>query len=143
MPHGDRLACFYTPREDHASGAGRVVQSAQDKVRARSHTVNTLLTVMPGAPKLSTPNCGRHLEDVLVSRRANPCCRAQFKYLHEGRLFQFSSVTAPAGINKGHSNFAFWWLCPRCSSSMTLIQNGPTDAKLVRLSDVADGSLRQ
>jgi len=79
----------------------------------------------------------------VVSRCANPSCEARFKYLHEGRLFQFSSVDPSTDIGKHHLKVEYWWLCPRCCSSMTLIQNGSTAAKLVLLSSVAECSFRQ
>ncbi len=49
-PHGE-LSPFYFPREKTMRSA---IQAACYKVKARSHTVNTLLTGMPGAPNLST-----------------------------------------------------------------------------------------
>ena len=62
----------------------------------------------------------------MVSRCANPSCVAQFKYLHEGRLFQFSS-----GINKAYppsqsprEGRIFFWLCPECASRMTSVRKG-------------------
>ena len=60
----------------------------------------------------------------MVSRCANPSCGARFKYLHEGRLFQFSSTGMPADVGQGRLNLVFWWLCSRCSASMTLVQDG-------------------
>jgi len=72
----------------------------------------------------------------VVSRCANPSCEAQFKYLHEGRLFQFASTSTPTDFSNGRLNFSFWWLCPRCCWYMTLIQDGPAGTKLVPLSNV-------
>lgn len=77
----------------------------------------------------------------MVSRCANPSCNARFKYLHEGRLFQFASAGTPSSLGQGRLNLAFWWLCSRCSSTMTLIHNEPTGAKLVLLSKGSKGSL--
>ena len=68
----------------------------------------------------------------MVSRCANPSCETQFKYLHEGRLFQFASGGTQIGISKNHLNFVFWWLCPRCCSSMTLVQNGSAGVRRFR-----------
>lgn len=72
----------------------------------------------------------------MVSRCANPSCQTQFKYLHEGRLFQFASSGTQIGIHKNHLNFVFWWLCPRCCSSMTLVQHGSAGVRLVALPDL-------
>ena len=112
----------------------RVVQAACYRVKACSHTVNRLLTARVGCSQPKYLNCVDSWRDFLVSRCANPSCEAQFKYLHEGRLFHFAAAGTPTGISKSRLNFAFWWLCPRCCSSMTLIQNGPAGAKLVLLS---------
>ncbi len=105
---------FFIPRErPHAKRGSDLPATKSRLVRI----VHTLLTVMPGCTEPKYLNCVRRLEDVLVSRCANPSCEARFKYLHESRLFQFPSVSTPNGVSKNRLNFAFWWLCPRCCSS--------------------------
>ncbi len=55
---------------------------------------------------------------VMIAQCGNPSCPASFRYLKEGRLFRlendptlrFSKVTTAE----------YFWLCPRCSSTMTL-----------------------
>ena len=79
----------------------------------------------------------------MVSRCANPSCNAEFKYLHEGHLFQFASAGTLNGPCQSRLNFAFWWLCPRCCTSMTLVQNGPTGVKLILLPRVAESSIHE
>jgi hypothetical protein len=54
----------------------------------------------------------------VVSRCANPSCQARFKYLYEGRSFQFPSLGKPAGLGQSRLNFTFWRLCPRCALSI-------------------------
>jgi hypothetical protein len=79
----------------------------------------------------------------VVSRCANPSCEAQFKYLHEGRLFQFAAANTSIRLAKSRLNFEFWWLCGQCCSSMTLIQSGSTGVRVVPLPYVTHGSSRE
>jgi hypothetical protein len=66
----------------------------------------------------------------MISKCANPACSARFLYLHQGKLFRFEREAQngdelllgfdPAVLK--HSNAAdFFWLCEKCSASMTLI----------------------
>jgi hypothetical protein len=68
----------------------------------------------------------------MVSRCANPSCDARFKYLSEGRLFQFPGAN-PANRIYASSVIEFWWLCPRCCLSMTLVEDPTRGVKLVPL----------
>jgi hypothetical protein len=79
----------------------------------------------------------------MVSRCANPSCDASFKYLREGRLFRFP-VGNPAGrIPASSSVVEFWWLCPRCCLSMTLMEDRTQGVKLVPLTHPPQSSLFQ
>ena len=49
----------------------------------------------------------------MVSKCANPHCRAEFEYFSEGRIFEFTSKTSP--LTK-----EFFWLCAECSQSISL-----------------------
>ena len=69
----------------------------------------------------------------MVSRCANPCCDAQFKYLREGRLFQFRATNSASGFVASNTAVELWWLCPRCCLSMTLVEDSAHGAKLVPL----------
>lgn len=78
----------------------------------------------------------------MVSRCANPACDARFKYLREGRLFQFPGAN-PATRISASGVIEFWWLCPRCCLSMTLVENGTQGVKLVPLPRSAQSSSLQ
>lgn len=66
----------------------------------------------------------------MVSKCANPTCKARFKRLHEGRLFHFEVVGSggngsghPSRLmesRKGSTRVEHFWLCPACSVKMTL-----------------------
>lgn len=70
----------------------------------------------------------------LVSKCANPECSAGFRYLHEGKLFQFEvrleelATDAPAaGHNERLSREVEWfWLCESCASTMTVVREPRT-----------------
>ncbi len=71
----------------------------------------------------------------MVSRCANPSCGAEFKYLHEGRLYHFILNDKKAGplTSQSSAGVPFWWLCSRCCLSMALIHNGESGVTLVPL----------
>jgi len=66
----------------------------------------------------------------MISKCANPACSARFLYLHEGKLFRFEREAQnhdevllgfdPA-VLKRENNVDFFWLCGRCSATMTLV----------------------
>lgn len=69
----------------------------------------------------------------MLSKCANPGCSEQFRYLHQGRLFQLAPTPAVASSNVPfdvvHERF---WLCDRCAKSMSLVWDG-NQAKIVKL----------
>lgn len=77
----------------------------------------------------------------MVSRCANPACDARFKYLSEGRLFQFPAPDSDGG--SVNAPIELWWLCSRCSLSMTLTQDNARRVKLVPLGFAPRLSLRR
>jgi hypothetical protein len=60
----------------------------------------------------------------MVAKCANPSCSASFRYLGEGRLFRLEAdpaFSSPGKLNFGDfSKAEYFWLCSRCSASMTL-----------------------
>ena len=59
----------------------------------------------------------------MVSNCANPRCAGIFRYLHQGKLFQFEAsreVQDPNQIER-------FWLCASCASTMTLVRESHTD----------------
>lgn len=69
----------------------------------------------------------------MVSRCANPGCEANFKYLREGRLFQFRAANSAGGFAASNAAIELWWLCSRCCLSMTLVEDGAEGVKLIPL----------
>lgn len=70
----------------------------------------------------------------MLSKCANPACSEQFRYLHQGKLFQLSpvpDVEAMTGIFLPQLYERFW-LCDRCCKEMTLVWGG-TEAKVIPL----------
>lgn len=63
----------------------------------------------------------------MISRCANPACSTRFRYLHEGRIFQFEATSIPvAGVDARCTNSPsrrteYFWLCDSCALTMTLV----------------------
>lgn len=70
----------------------------------------------------------------MVSKCANPQCSEQFRFLHEGRLFQLTPTPEVQVISEDDNPALYerFWLCDRCSKQMTLVWAG-TRAKLISL----------
>ena len=68
----------------------------------------------------------------MVAKCANHSCAARFLYLHEGALFSIESGSGvpKAGLVNGFEyegtfhHFQYFWLCARCSKTMTLRVEG-------------------
>jgi len=62
----------------------------------------------------------------MVSKCANPACKMEFKYFREGKLFEFemrgNKPCDPAANKeaKPPQTRVLYWLCDRCSQSLTL-----------------------
>lgn len=62
----------------------------------------------------------------MVSKCANPACKARFKRLHEGRLFHFEVVRGNGhgphlvDSRKAPAKVEHFWLCSNCSAQMTV-----------------------
>ena len=66
----------------------------------------------------------------MISKCANPACSARFLYLHDGKLFRFEReapnseevlVGFDPAVLKPSRGGDFFWLCAKCSTTMTLI----------------------
>lgn len=70
----------------------------------------------------------------MLSKCANPECSEQFKYLHQGKLFQLTPTPEVQAVEEGccRALYERFWLCDRCSKLMTLVWGG-TKAKLIPL----------
>ncbi len=72
----------------------------------------------------------------MVSKCANPNCRAIFRYLHEGKLFEFEVKTIEGSSAEGSGpkqyetlsrEIACFWLCASCALTMTLVRDPSAD----------------
>ena len=55
----------------------------------------------------------------MLSKCAHPTCFAQFRYLHEGRVFK---VRLPAfARHVGTHRIEHFWLCEECARSLTIV----------------------
>jgi hypothetical protein len=79
----------------------------------------------------------------MLSKCANPKCSAPFHYLHDGRLFEvqvtpqnIAVATTDTGENapkKRPSKVERFWLCSKCSATMTLAVNRDNEVLLLPL----------
>lgn len=54
----------------------------------------------------------------MLSKCCNPSCLDSFRYLTGGKLFRLENEHALNTSN--HAITKYFWLCPRCSATMTL-----------------------
>jgi hypothetical protein len=66
----------------------------------------------------------------MISKCANPACSARFLYLHDGKLFRFEREARNSeeillgfdpAVLKYSNGIDFFWLCQKCSETMTLV----------------------
>ncbi len=65
----------------------------------------------------------------MISKCANPECSASFRYLHEGKLFQFEVRLfdeplidhSTTSHNEKPSEIECFWLCDSCASTMAIV----------------------
>ena len=67
----------------------------------------------------------------MISKCAHPKCNLVFRYLHEGRLFQFDMKPSTGGLSesgtdKPSQKLEYFWLCDSCASRMTLVREPHT-----------------
>ena len=55
----------------------------------------------------------------MLAKCSNPLCSAKFLHLKEGRLFRLESD--PAHGSSKSNRVEYFWLCPCCSSAMTML----------------------
>jgi hypothetical protein len=63
----------------------------------------------------------------VLHKCANPVCRAQFRYLHQGRLlevetqyFESPSVSGQGKVRNGKGHIERYWLCDQCVAHSVL-----------------------
>ncbi len=75
----------------------------------------------------------------MVSKCANLACGARFRYLREGRLFNFelnrlaSAGPYLVGEKKSSRNVEHFWLCHQCAATMTLVVGLRGEVEVVTL----------
>ena len=73
----------------------------------------------------------------MISRCVNPACSTRFRYLHEGRIFQFEVRSIPVGGVDARSmkpppqGTEYFWLCDSCALTMTLVLGPDAEIALV------------
>ena len=70
----------------------------------------------------------------MLSKCANPECFEQFRYLHQGKIFQLSPTPEVQAVMCDSSGplYERFWLCDRCSKRMTVKWDG-IQARIVPL----------
>jgi hypothetical protein len=70
----------------------------------------------------------------VLSKCANPGCSEQFRYLHQGKLYCLIPTPEVQAVGNGRipTLYERFWLCARCSKTLTLIWSG-TQATVVPL----------
>jgi hypothetical protein len=56
----------------------------------------------------------------MLAKCANPSCSASFHYLQEGRLFRLEAELTLASPANRPGETEYFWLCSRCSKTLTL-----------------------
>ena len=55
---------------------------------------------------------------MMMNYSSNPSCSASFRHLQDGKLFRIE--TDPVLRTRNPKRLEYFWLCDRCSSTMTL-----------------------
>jgi hypothetical protein len=75
----------------------------------------------------------------LLRKCFNPSCSAEFRYLHEGKLYCLSSQRAPAQNKKyERSEVEYVWMCSACSHAFQPTRNADGQISLKLLSQMID-----
>lgn len=76
----------------------------------------------------------------MLSKCANPKCPAVFRYLHEGKLFEFDErafegssfeVPGPKRYKKPSQEIECFWLCASCALTLRLVREPRTDKVVI------------
>lgn len=61
----------------------------------------------------------------MLSHCLNPSCRALFRYMDDGRIFQVERRTAMPGTSELQRLVEYYWLCGPCSQKLkVVVENG-------------------
>jgi hypothetical protein len=78
--------------------------------------------------------------DFVLSKCANPECSETFRFLRQGKLFRLDptpTLQSSAAV-LGYRLYERFWLCDKCSLSLTILWNGK-HAQISRLPDRVEG----
>jgi hypothetical protein len=80
----------------------------------------------------------------MLSKCANPSCAGSFRYLHEGKMFHLfvDLGTGKSITTHGPSRVERFWLCDRCSRTLTLVLRRVGGAVPIQVEVVASGGDR-
>ena len=78
-----------------------------------------------------------HWEQPMVSKCANPACDAQFRYLHQGKLFMVDPISPSEqpDFKGGPGQMSFYWLCDACARELTVKVGKDRDVRLIPRSE--------
>ncbi|HMK28122.1 MAG TPA: hypothetical protein VK473_00455 [Terriglobales bacterium] len=81
----------------------------------------------------------------MLSKCANPACNTTFRYLREGKLFEFDASTLSAAAISGviaakrKGRVEYFWLCGKCMAEMTVTIDRDRGVVIVPLRSKAGG----
>lgn len=93
--------------------------STEQRFRGNAGSKTEMFSV---APQEATPSRGI----VVLQKCANPVCSAQFRYLHQGKLFEVEIQYSDSPPNdqrepsNGNVHVERWWLCSVCAAHTTV-----------------------
>ncbi len=77
----------------------------------------------------------------MLAKCANPACGAHFRYLHEGRVFNFP-YSDDGTLGKGVARVEHFWLCSGCAASLTVVMQSGEARVRFRHAELTDGKTR-
>jgi hypothetical protein len=74
----------------------------------------------------------------MLSHCLNPSCSAQFRYLHEGRIFKVERVVPSPDDSDPQHLVEHYWLCGSCSLLLkVVVENGVVTTQPIRAETAA------
>jgi hypothetical protein len=61
----------------------------------------------------------------MLSKCVNPACSTAFHFLHEGKVFRLERDPLHSDDTGQSHNFEYFWLCPVCSTFLTVVYEDP------------------
>jgi len=58
----------------------------------------------------------------VLSKCLNPACSAQFRYLHEGKIFKIATASPfPEPPDSASHKVEYFWLCGHCAQTLKVV----------------------